>query len=157
MCFVLYQIYHVSGQAGVRTSKEEVQKEKRTSSSPSDSNHPSNPAPTVKHLTMKFPLVKWAGLRFGLGQRWRGCIHSGEWESTSILCSYTCCEILGPVFFLSLQTETGDLGKHDVFFNSPAPQSLRSCHLFRRGRDHMQAVSLFRISEKLLGPCFLFQ
>lgn len=31
MCFVLYQIYHhVSGQAGMRISEEEVQEEKRT-------------------------------------------------------------------------------------------------------------------------------
>lgn len=52
MCFVFCQMYrYVSGQAGMRISKEE----KRTSES---SSALSTHARTVKHLKMKFPLGK---------------------------------------------------------------------------------------------------
>lgn len=52
MCFVFCQMYrYVSGQVGMRISKEE----KRTSESSSPL---STRARTVKHLKMKFPLGK---------------------------------------------------------------------------------------------------
>lgn len=110
MCFVFYQMCHyVSGQAGMKISKEE----KRASESCSPL---STSAHTVKHPKMKFPLRKRTGIRirFWLGRsRGTAC---GKTHSCFLLNGAVGSWVLVSFFFLSLKTETWDLGKHDIFF-----------------------------------------
>lgn len=137
MCFFLNQTYNsVSGQAGVRVS------------------HHSHPCPHFKAPEDEIPPCKAAAIRFWLYKKQRDCTHSCKWESTFILPSYTCCEIVDFCCCVPLKRNVEFMKTcFFFFFNPSAPQSLRSCHLFsERSSWSCESVqSLWEVAQPLLS------